>query len=146
MANLKMSAIRPVFVAILCATLLLQTHVLQTVGAQATPAAEKQKIEALIKFIGDAKELQFVRNGKVYDAATAAKFLRAKWAANDAEVKTARAFIDKVASFSGTSGEPYLIRRSDGSKIKSKDYLFAELQKLEKAEFEQRAGDRQPGP
>jgi Family of unknown function (DUF5329) len=145
MAAMKRSAIRSVFVAILCCTLFLPGHVLQSVGAQLTPVAERQKIEALIKVIADAKDLQFVRNGKVYDAAIAAKFLRAKWAANDAEVKTARAFIDKVASFSGTSGEPYLIRRSDGSKIKSQDYLIAELQKLEKAEFEQRAGERQSG-
>ncbi len=118
---------------------------LQSAGAQTAPVAERQKIEALIKSIADAKDLQFVRNGKVYDAVTAAKFLRGKWAANDAEVKTARAFIDKVASFSATSGEPYLIRRNDGTEIKSKDYLLAELRKLEKAELEQRAGKRQSG-
>ena len=140
-----MSITRRVFVATLCCTLFLQSRVLQSVGAQATPA-ERQKIETLIKSIADAKELKFVRNGKVYDATSAAKFLRGKWAANDAEVKTARAFIDKVASFSGTSGEPYLIRRNDGTEIKSKDYLLAELRKLEKAEFEQRASDRQSGP
>ncbi|HEY6366050.1 MAG TPA: DUF5329 family protein [Candidatus Binatia bacterium] len=141
-----MSITTRVFVATLCCTLFLQIRVLQSVGAQATPAAERQKIETLIKSIADAKELKFVRNGKVYDATIAAKFLRGKWAANDAEVKTARAFIDKVASFSGTSGEPYLIRRNDGTEIKSKDYLLAELRKLEKAEFEQRASNRQSGP
>jgi hypothetical protein len=136
--------LRPLFVVTLCCSIFLQTSVLQSVGAQTAPAAERQKIEALIKSIADAKDLQFVRNGKVYDSVIAAKFLRGKLAANDAEVKTAHAFIDKVASFSGTSGEPYLIRRSDGTEIKSKDYLLAELQKLEKAEFKQRASDRQP--
>jgi hypothetical protein len=136
----------PVLVATLCCSIFLQTSVLQSAGAQTAPAAERQKIEALIKSIGDAKDLQFVRNGKAYDAVIAAKFLRGKLAANDAEVKSARAFIDKVASFSGTSGKPYLIRRSDGTEIKSKDYLLAELRKLEKAELEQRAGDRQSGP
>jgi Family of unknown function (DUF5329) len=137
---------KPVFVMTLCCAIFLQTGALQSAGAQTAPVAERQKIEALIKSIADAKDLQFVRNGKVYDAVTAAKFLRGKLAANDAEVKTARAFIDKVASFSGTSGEPYLIRRSDGTEIKSKDYLLAELGKLEKAELEQRAGKRQSGP
>jgi len=141
-----MSIIRPVFVVILCCAILLQAGALQGAGAQTVPVAERQKIEALIKTIADAKDLQFVRNGKVYDAVIAAKFLRGKLAANDAEVKTARGFIDKVASFSGTSGEPYLIRRSDGTEIKSKDYLLAELRKLEKAELEQRAGNRQSGP
>jgi hypothetical protein len=138
-------SIRSIFVVTFCCSIFLQFSVLQSAGAQTAPAAERQKIEALIKSIADAKDLKFVRNGKVYDATIAAKFLRGKLAANDAEVKTARAFIDKVASFSGTSGEPYLIRRSDGTEIKSKDYLLAELRKLEKAEFEQRASDRQPG-
>jgi Family of unknown function (DUF5329) len=131
-----MSAKRPVFIASLCCSIFLQVSVLQSPRAQTAPAAERQKIEALIKSIADAKDLQFVRNGKAYDATIAVKFLRGKLAANDAEVKTARGFIDKVASFSGTSGKPYLIRRSDGSEIKSKDYLLAELRKLEKAELE----------
>ena len=132
-----------VFVATLCCSIFLQLSVPQNIGAQAAPDAERQKIEALIKSIADAKDLQFVRNGKIYDAATAARFLRGKLAANDAEVKTVRAFIDKIASFSGTSGQPYRVRRSDGSEINSKDYLLAELRKLEKADFEQRASDRQ---
>jgi hypothetical protein len=140
-----MSITGPAFVATLYFSIFLQTGFLESVRAQSAPAAERQKIEALIEFIASSKDVQFVRNGKVYDATVAARFLRGKLAANDAEVKTARAFIDKVASFSGTSGEPYLIRRSDGTEIRSKDYLLAELQKLEKADFEQRASDRQPG-
>jgi hypothetical protein len=136
-----MSIIGPAFVTTLCFSIFLQIGFLQGVRAQTAPAAERQKIEALIESIADAKDLQFVRNGKVYDATTAATFLRGKLAANDAEVKTARAFIDKIASFSGTSGKPYQVRRSDGSEISSKDYLLAELRKLEKAEFEQRASD-----
>jgi hypothetical protein len=140
-----MPTMKPLFVVTLGCAIFLQISLFECVRAQTAPAAERQKIEALIKSIADAKDLQFVRNGKTYDATTAAKFLRGKLAANDAEVKTARSFIDKVASFSGTSGKPYLIRRSDGSEIKSKDYLLAELRKLEKAESEQRASDRQPG-
>ena len=140
-----MSVKRPVFIATLCCSIFLQVSVLQSLRAQTAPAAEKQKIEALIKSVADAKELQFVRNGKAYDATTAAKFLRGKLAANAAEVKTAHGFIDKVASFSGTSGKPYLIRRSDGSEIKSKDYLLATLRKIENAEFEKRTSDQQTG-
>jgi Family of unknown function (DUF5329) len=139
-----MSAKRLVLIATLCCSIFLQFSVLQSLRAQPAPAAEKQKIEALINSVADAKDLQFVRNGKTYDATTAAKFLRGKLAASAAEVKTARGFIDKVGSFSGTSGKPYLIRRSDGSEIKSKDYLLAELRKLEKAELEPRTSDRNP--
>jgi len=60
--------------------------------ASAQSAAEKQKIEALIKQVGDLKGAKFVRNGWTYEPATAVRFLRGKWEANDAEVKTARDF------------------------------------------------------
>jgi hypothetical protein len=100
-------------------------------SADSLPAMEKQRIEALIKRVAESKDVKFVRNGTIYSADTAARFLRLKWQANESEVKTARDFIDKVASMSGTSGKPYLIRFSDGSEIKSKDFLLAELRKLE---------------
>jgi hypothetical protein len=99
--------------------------------AQNLPVTEKQKIEALIKQVGDLKDAKFIRNGSPYEVASAVRFLHGKWAANAAEVKSARDFIDKVASISGTSGKPYFIRFNDGSEIKSRDYLLAELQKLE---------------
>jgi hypothetical protein len=98
---------------------------------QTLPSAEKQKIEALIKSIGSMSDAQFIRNGSAYDAKTAATFLQRKWQANDAEVKTARDFIDKVATLSGTSGKPYLIRFQDGRELKSRDFLLAELKKIE---------------
>jgi hypothetical protein len=101
------------------------------VAGQTAPAAERQKIESLIKQVGGVKDAKFIRNGSTYEVATAVRFLRGKWEANDAEVKTARDFIDKVASASGTSGKPYLIRFKDGREITSRDYLLAELQKLE---------------
>lgn len=100
------------------------------VEAQTAPD-EKQKIEFLIQGVAHSKDAQFVRNGSAYGAGTAAMFLRLKWHAKDASVKTARDFIDKVASFSGTSGEPYLIRMKDGTEIKSRDFLLAMLQKIE---------------
>src|SRR4029077_13439418 len=96
--------------------------------AQSAPIPEKQKIEALIKQVGDLKDAKFVRNGWTYEPATAVRFLRGKWEANDAEVKTARDFIDKVAS---ASGKPYLIRFKDGREIKSQEFLLAELKKIE---------------
>jgi len=100
-------------------------------GAQSAPAAEKQKIEALIKRVGELKDAKFVRNGSTYEPTTAVRFLRGKWEANDAKVKTAQDFIDNVASFSGTSGKPYLIRFKDGRELKSSDFLLMELKKLE---------------
>ena len=101
------------------------------VHAQSLSAAEKQKIEALIDQVGALKEAKFVRNGWTYEPSTAVRFLRGKWDSNATEVKTARDFIDKVASMSGTSGKPYLIRFKDGKEIKSSEFLLAELKKIE---------------
>lgn len=100
-------------------------------AAQSAPAPEKQKIEALIKRVGELEDASFVRNGSTYGLTTAVRFLRGKWRANDAKVRTARDFIDTVASVSSTSGKPYLIRFQDGREINSRDFLVAELTKLE---------------
>jgi uncharacterized protein DUF5329 len=74
--------------------------------ADSIAPGEKQKIEALIKYVGEMNDAKFVRNGNTYDAKAAATFLRRKWAANASAVKTARDFIDKIATVSGTSGKP----------------------------------------
>jgi len=109
------------------------------VHAQALLTAERQKIEALIKYVGDLKDTKFIRNGSSNEVSTAVRFLRGKWESNDAKVKTARDFIDNVASFSGTSGKPYLIRFKDGKEIPSREFLAAELQKIESAQLDRRA-------
>jgi hypothetical protein len=101
------------------------------VNAQNKPLTEREKIETLIMHIENLTDAVFVRNGREYDAKTAASFLRAKWRASDATVKTARDFIAKVASVSSTTGRPYLIRFKDGREIRSGDYLLAELKKLD---------------
>jgi hypothetical protein len=111
--------------------LLILTGSYRWVCGETIASSEKQKIEALIRRVAASKYLIFVRNGTPYDAATAAAFLRRKWEANDSKVKTARGFIDKIASTSSTSGKPYLIRLDDGGEIKSKDFLLAELQRIE---------------
>jgi hypothetical protein len=92
---------------------------------------EKEKIEALIKHVEGLKDAKFVRNDKEYDAKTAATFLRGKWDANEGQIKTARDFIEKAASASGTSGKPYVIRFKD-KEVKCGEYLLEELKKLEK--------------
>jgi hypothetical protein len=113
--------------------------------AQAPARTEKQKIEALIKYVADLNGATFMRNGRSYGAATAATFLRRKWEANDSKVKTARDFIDAIAIFSGTSGKPYLIRFKDGRVEQSRDVLRAELNRIEGA-MDQRTGDGSQPP
>jgi hypothetical protein len=99
--------------------------------AQAAPEPEKQKIEALINRVSELKGAKFIRNGKEYDVNTAVRFLRGKWKANDEAVRSARDFVDEVASVSGTSGKPYHIRFQDGRETTSRHFLLAQLKELE---------------
>lgn len=101
------------------------------VQGQSLAATETQKIDALIKHVGELKDAKFIRNGSSYEPATAVRFLRGKWDANKTEVKSARDFIDKVASVSATSGKPYLIRFNDGKEIHSREFLLAVLEKID---------------
>jgi hypothetical protein len=103
----------------------------QFADAASASAGETQKIEALIQDVRNLKDATFIRNGSSYSSESAAIFLRRKWQANQSEVKTARDFIDKVASFSGTSGKPYLIRFKVGREIHSRDFLLARLKSVE---------------
>ena len=101
------------------------------VAAASATATEEQKIEALIQQVSELDDGSFVRNGSTYNSRYAATFLRRKWQANESQVKTARDFIDKVATFSGTSGKPYLIHFKDGKEIHSREFLLARLKILE---------------
>jgi hypothetical protein len=123
----KQGFLRLIFFGVLFFGMLLPP----VVAGQTAPAAERQKIESLIKQVGEIKDAKFIRNGSTYELATAVRFLRGKWETNDSAVKTAQDFVDKVASFSGTSGKPYLIRYKDGSEVTSRAFLLAELKKLE---------------
>mgnify|MGYP003580207925 CR=1 FL=1 len=133
--NNKLSQLpKPAFVAAFVAAVFLLTLAVPAVlRAHTLPAAERQKIESLIRQVGSLQNAQFIRNGSAYGADRAATFLRRKWQANDSAVKSARDFIDKIGSFSGTSGNPYLIRFKDGRELKSKEFLLAELKKIEDA-------------
>jgi hypothetical protein len=120
------------------AAMVLLVAVTATLGLRAAEklATEKEKIEALIKNIENLKDATFIRNDSDYDAKTAAKFLRGKWQAQEKDVKTVVDFIDKVASVSGTSGKPYVIRFKDSREVKCGEYLKEELKKLEKGKPE----------
>lgn len=98
------------------------------------PADQRQRIEALIGAVGNRSDVQFIRNGRAYSNATAARFLRGKWEAQAAGIRSAEDFIAKVGSFSSTTGKPYRIRFRDGREIPSA--LF--LTDLLKAQREQR--------
>jgi len=112
-------------------TLFLLLPLAPFVAAEDLPVTEKQKIETLINQVKSLKDAKFVRNGRSYSADNAATFLKGKWDANAADMTSAQDFVDRIASFSGTSGKPYLIRFQDGKEIKCRDYLLGELKRIE---------------
>jgi hypothetical protein len=97
-----------------------------------TPAAERERIERLCDAVAASKGLSFVRNGKEHSADDAAKFLREKYKAMGEDVKTAEDFINKIATKSSMSGQPYLVRFSDGREMSSADFLRAQLARTSK--------------
>ena len=98
------------------------------------PPAEEKQIEALIAAIERMTDAAFIRNGRPYGAAAAAAFLRRKWRHREADVGSSDDFIEKVASFSSTTGQPYLIRFSDGRETPCSIFLRTELSNLRKKE------------
>ena len=93
------------------------------------PAAERARIESLIAAVEKLPDATFVRNGKPYKPATAAKFLRGKWEDRAREVRSTEDFIVKVGSMSSTTGRPYLVRFTDGREITTAEFFRAELTK-----------------
>lgn len=83
----------------------------------------EQQIEALLTRVAARQDVQFVRNGQAYDATTAVKFLRGKWDRQKADIRTVGDFIDRIATKSSTTGQPYLIRFAGGQTVECRVFL-----------------------
>ena len=101
--------------------------------ASCLPTAEHRRIEALLDAVGQRPAATFIRNGRSYSAATATQFLRGKWRDREADVCSAEDFIAKVASFSSTTGKPYLVRLHDGREVSAAVFFRAQLAELKTA-------------
>jgi hypothetical protein len=75
----------------------------------APPPHEQQRIEQLLDALAADSRSRFVRNGTAYSGADAARFLRAKLRAQGQGIASAEAFIERIASRSGTTGQPYRV-------------------------------------
>ena len=102
-------------------------------SAAAPPPREQARIDKLIRHVETQKGMTFIRNGTEYSCADAARFLRGKMDSMGAEVATAREFIDRIATKSSMSGEPYQVRFHDGRLIPAAQFLGDELKRLEAA-------------
>ncbi len=87
------------------------------------PRAQREAIEAVLAHVAALKDSSFIRNGKAYDAAAAATFLRRKWESRAGSVTNVADFIARIASESSTSGKPYRIRFADGRETDCGAYL-----------------------
>ncbi len=88
---------------------------------------EKKKIEFLIASVENLKGAKFIRSGSEYDGKAAASHLRMKLQKAGGNVQSADDFIRLCASKSYITGDPYMIRSSDGKSIKSEEYLREKL-------------------
>jgi hypothetical protein len=88
--------------------------------------SEGERIESLLKAIEESG-LVFLRNGSDHDGPAAAAHLRRKLDAADDRVRTAREFIDGIATKSSMSGEPYQVRLADGTVSDLAPWLEAQL-------------------
>jgi len=95
------------------------------------PPHEEAKIQALISHMESLKDAAFIRNGRQYKAEHAGRFLRGKRKAKADEIATAHDFIEKAASYSGTTGQPYRIRFKDGKEVTTNAYLKNVLSNLQ---------------
>lgn len=94
---------------------------------QARDAVEEARIQCLIKSVEGLQGVKFVRNGREYGAAEAAGHLRLKLNKAGPRVRTADDFITLCGSKSYLSGEPYLMRFTDGTAISAESFFRRRL-------------------
>jgi hypothetical protein len=90
--------------------------------------AARLEIEYLLTRL-EMSGCQFFRNGKWYDAKRARRHLEKKytWLAKRDLVASAEQFIERAATESSRSGEPYLVQCADDPPVPSALWLINEL-------------------
>lgn len=114
---------------------LILTVVACTWPCSATPLAQDEKIiQCLIGYIRDSK-LIFIRNGQEHDSVSGADHISSKYAQLKNGISSPEDFIDRAASKSMMSGQPYLVKFPDGSLQEVSNLLRVELKRC-KAKIE----------
>ena len=95
--------------------------------AQALGATDAEtEIRSLIQAVHES-DCEFDRNGTLYTAERAAEHLELKYARGERYAGSAEAFIERLATGSSWTGEPYWMI-CDGAKIRSADWLVERLE------------------
>lgn len=110
-----------VTVAAVVALMLLPT-------ASAAEPTNKTEILYLLGFV-ERSGCQFYRNGSWYNSKKAQEHLRDKcnFLAAKGQINTAEDFIEKVATTSSVTNQPYMVRCSDGVVVSTNRWLRDEL-------------------
>lgn len=99
--------------------------------ANAAPLTEQQKIDALIHSVETLPGAQFIRNGSAYDGKAAADHLQTKRHYAGSRIKTANDFIERLASKSSMTGQPYQVRFANGKTEDASVFFHDQLKAIE---------------
>ena len=99
-------------------------------AAPLSPAARAEIDGLLVRLV--ASGCEFNRNGSWYTAAEAKSHLsqKLKYFEDRGMVQTTEQFIEKAASGSSMSGQPYLVRCGNSAPVQSGQWLRSELKDL----------------
>ena len=111
----------------LAAALALAAPSAHAANATDSASVEVRRIERLIDAVEQSTDHRFIRNGVDYDASTAARFLRAKWAYARDRIRTAEEFVREIGTRSSTTGSRYRVRGPDGREEDGAAFLSRQL-------------------
>ena len=100
----------------------------QAMSAESSENINLAEIEYLLQTIGQS-ECVFTRNGTQHSAVEAEDHLRMKYDRTKSRIKTAEAFIDRLASNSSWTGKPYTMRCTSDEPEPSGQWLYRELKR-----------------
>lgn len=102
-----------------------------TAGALAAAPGPRQEVETLLERLAQSG-CRFHRNGEWYGAQKAREHLEDKLAylERGSTLESAEQFIDKAASGSSVSGQPYLVQCGTSDPVPSAEWLRAQLKAL----------------
>jgi hypothetical protein len=115
--------------------LLLTLFFAAVVAAAPLPLAARAEVDGLLARL-ESSACEFNRNGSWYGAGEARAHLLRKlaWLEDKGLVQNAEQFIERAASKSSISGEPYLVRCANGTPVDSGSWLRAQLKSIRSAE------------
>ena len=98
-------------------------------GAASLSPAARAEIDGLLSRL-EASSCTFNRNGTWYPATEAKSHLlrKLKYLEDRGAVESAEQFIERVASSSSTTGQPYLVQCGSGAPVQSGTWLLSQLQ------------------